>query len=45
MKVYIIDLAAWSLVGLALVLGAYACWLFAAKVSPGLAHAIISAIH
>lgn len=43
MKVYIVDLAGISLVGVALVLGAYALILFDTKVSGGLAHAIVSA--
>jgi hypothetical protein len=40
MKVYIIDIAAYSLVGTALGLGIYACYLFD-KISADLAHDII----
>lgn len=43
MRVYIIDMAGWSLVGLAAVLGIYACYLFDTKVCGGLVHAIIGA--
>lgn len=41
MKVYIIDIAGWSLVGLAAVLGIYAFYLFDTKVKAGLTHTII----
>jgi hypothetical protein len=41
MRVYIIDIAGWSLVGLAAVLGIYAIYLFDTKVSGGLATAIV----
>ena len=42
MRVYIIDLAGWSLVGLAALAGLYACYLFDAKVCDGLSSTIIS---
>lgn len=41
MKVYIIDLAGWGLVGIAAALGIYACYLFDTKVKEGLTHTII----
>jgi hypothetical protein len=41
MKVYIIDLAAWGLVGIAAALGAYACWLFETHVSATIAKGIV----
>ncbi|WP_308636091.1 hypothetical protein [Paenibacillus silvisoli] len=41
MKIYIIDIAGWSLVGLAAALGIYAWYLFDAKLSGGLASAIV----
>lgn len=44
MKVYIIDLAGWGLVGLAAALGVYAIYLFDTKVSAGLAKGIVGAI-
>ena len=41
-KVYIVDLSSWGLVALAGTLGAYACYLYNAKVVTGLAHGIVS---
>lgn len=43
MKVYIIDIAGWSMVGIVAALGIYAVYLFDMKVSGGLAHAIVGA--
>lgn len=42
MKVYIIDLAGWTLVGIAGALGAYACHLFSARISGDLAHTLLN---
>lgn len=42
MKVYIVDLAGWSLVGAAAVLAAYAGWLFSTKVAQGLAVGVVA---
>jgi hypothetical protein len=41
MKVYIIDIAGWGLVGIAATLGAYACWLWDTRVSTTLAKGIV----
>lgn len=42
MRVYVIDLSGWCLVGLAGAVGAYAIYLFNTKVSAGLAAGIVS---
>lgn len=42
MKVYVIDLAGWSLVGVAGALGTYAIYLWDTRVSSGVAKGIVS---